>query len=441
MQLCRIILLVAVFVLVTPETDAPATPQPWPVQPTAALNRPAPDHSVLLKTVILMRHGVRAPTQTSETLREWSGRPWPAWPVARGELTTRGAELVRLLWKTEGERLRAQGLLPSGRLSKADVLVLADLDQRTRATAQALLQGLAPSQDLPVHVNNTPAPDPLFHPVKARLCAFNAAAIAAEITPERIHALAEDLAPQLDDLGSILGPAAPDWCARYRLTTPCHVTSTPSRLLFTQDRHNVNLDGGLSAASSAAELFLLEYGQWNQNAAWGNLDATQLSLLLRVHTDTFNLINRTPSVAAARGSALLDAMLKSLAGSHPDPAFNTAKLVVFVVHDTNLANIGSLLDLHWQLPGYPADDIPPASLLALSLWQTPQGLQVSADYATQSLATLHNPAQATPPLRQTLSWTPDIHQPQILLPLNDLFHRAEPHLRHDCIPHQPNMTR
>ena len=433
MSLCRLILLAAALVLLTPQGDAPAASTAWSTQTPQLQSQPAPERPVLLKTVVLMRHGVRAPTQSPETLREWSAKPWPVWPVGRGELTARGADLVSLFWQAEGARLRTLGLLPSGRLGKADVLVLADLDQRTRATAQALINGLAPDDSLAVRVRDVPAPDPLFHPVKARLCALNAAAVAAEVTPARIKTLAADLAPLLDELGDILGPAAPAWCARYRLAPPCRVTDTPSSLLLTQDAHNVNLDGGLPAASSAAEIFLLEYGQWNQNAAWGTLDAARLGTLLRVHTDTFNLINRAPSVAAARGSALLEAMLQTLSGSHPDPTFNAAKLVVFVGHDTNLANLGSLLGLHWQLPGYPADDIPPASMLTLNLWQTPQGLCVSADYAAQSPATLHDPAQARPPLRQTLSWNPD-GPPQTLLPLKLLRTRVEPRLRRDCIP-------
>ena len=434
MSLCRLILLAMLLVLLTPQGDAPAASQtvtPPPVVPSPEGQPAAP--CTLRKTVILMRHGVRAPTQTAETLQSWSGKPWPVWPAGRGELTDRGATLVSLFWQDEGARLRALGLLPAGRLHAQDVLVLADLDQRTRSTAQALVQGLAPDAPLSVRVHDIPAPDPLFHPVKARLCALDATAVAADITPARIQALAANLTPQLDELGDILGPAAPAWCARYRLTAPCRVTDTPSSLLLTQNAHNVNLDGGLPAASSAAEIFLLEYGQWPQDAAWGALDAGRLGRLLRVHTDTFNLINRAPSVAAARGSALLDAMLQALAGTHPDPAFNAAKLVVFVGHDTNLANLGSLLNLHWQLPGYPADDIPPASMLILNLWQTPQGPRVSADYAAQSLDTLHNPTQATPPLRQTLSWNPD-NPSQTLLPLTALRERVEPRLRRDCIP-------
>ena len=44
----------------------------------------------LLKMVVLSRHGVRSPTQSSETLGSWSRKDWPEWPVKRGELTRAG---------------------------------------------------------------------------------------------------------------------------------------------------------------------------------------------------------------------------------------------------------------------------------------------------------------------------------------------------------------
>ena len=55
----------------------------------------------LLKMVVLSRHGVRSPTQSSETLESWSRKDWPEWPVKRGELTPRGAKLVTAMWEQE----------------------------------------------------------------------------------------------------------------------------------------------------------------------------------------------------------------------------------------------------------------------------------------------------------------------------------------------------
>ena len=66
----------------------------------------------LLKMVVLSRHGVRSPTQSSETLESWSRKDWPEWPVKRGELTPRGAKLVTAMWEQEAAFLREAGYCP-----------------------------------------------------------------------------------------------------------------------------------------------------------------------------------------------------------------------------------------------------------------------------------------------------------------------------------------
>ena len=63
----------------------------------------------LLKMVVLSRHGVRSPTQSSETLGSWSRKDWPEWPVKRGELTPRGAKQVNAMWEQQAAFLREAG--------------------------------------------------------------------------------------------------------------------------------------------------------------------------------------------------------------------------------------------------------------------------------------------------------------------------------------------
>lgn len=78
-------------------------------------------------------------------------------------------------------------------------------------------------------------------------------------------------------------------------------------------------------------------------------------------------------------------------GRYADPAVNKAKVVVFVGHDTNIANIGGMLGLHWQLPGYAPDEIPPASALVLTLWLQSDVYPAPGPDDGQSLDTLHDP--------------------------------------------------
>src|SRR5699024_11758991 len=70
--------------------------------------------------------------------------------------------------------------------------------------------------------------------------------------------------------------------------------------LLAKDNRTVHLDGKLGTASSAAEIMLLEYGQWDHPAGWGAVDKGALQRLLPVHSTVFDAVNRAPSVAAGR---------------------------------------------------------------------------------------------------------------------------------------------
>lgn len=101
------------------------------------------DQPRLTKIVALSRHGVRSPTQSAATLSQWSTRTWPQWPVPRGYLTPRGAKLVTAMWEDMRGRMQNLGLLPDAACPPPGrVFVRADVDQRTKATAKAVLDGL-----------------------------------------------------------------------------------------------------------------------------------------------------------------------------------------------------------------------------------------------------------------------------------------------------------
>ena len=62
------------------------------------------------------------------------------------------------------------------------------------------------------------------------------------------------------------------------------------------------------------------------------------------------------------------------------------KLTVLVGHDTNIANLGGFLDLHWTLPDYPRDDPPPGGALGFEVLADPAGKQyVRAFYRAQTM--------------------------------------------------------
>ncbi len=351
----------------------------------------ADEQGELLKVVVLSRHGVRSPTQDAKLLALWSRKEWPQWPVDKGELTSRGARLVTAMW----ENLRVtfeKTKIFGDRLTPSDIYVRTDTDERTKATAQAILNGLAPQDGLSYIV----APgklDPLFHPVKAGLYRYDAIAVATDVlgmTHGGLERLQDEFSGALNLIGSIIGPPAPTLCSRFALMPFCQLTDLPNAISISANGADIRLVGSLGIASSIAEIFLLEYGEWPASpAGWGQVDSRVLSQVLPVHSRVFDVVNRAPVVAWANGSSLLTEMASALVGRHYDPRANAAKLVVFVGHDTNIANVAGLLGFDWQASGYAPNGIPPAGALFLNLWQTAGKKHVTARFYAQTPKSLH----------------------------------------------------
>lgn len=349
----------------------------------------------LLKVVALSRHGVRAPTQSHEVLAAWSQKPWPVWPVEKGDLTERGAHLVTAMWKNLRTSLINKGLLPDLACPPPDAIYIrADTDERTRATAYAMLEALGPNCNLGYAVMDEKV-DPLFHPVKAGLYQFHATKTATDIlamTHGGLDALQDRFNDQLELLESITGPPAPEVCARFSFTTSCQLTDLPNAISVSSDGKDVHLLGSLSIASDIAEIFLLEYGQWpGEIPGWGMVSNQVLDELLPLHSEVFDVINRAPLVAWARGGFLLQEISKSLQNKHSDPKVNEAKLLVYVGHDTNIANIGALLGLNWKAGKYPENGIPPAGVLFFELWERKGKKEVDVRFYTLPMESLHSP--------------------------------------------------
>lgn len=415
---------------------------PEPLSPGDAGMTAQEGDARLLKAVVLSRHGLRSPVQKPSTLEEWSARPWPRWDEAPGCLTERGAELVRGEWGILRQNFARDGLFPAtGCPDSTSVFIYADGSQRSRATAEAMLQGLAPGCGFSVTVSRTPD-DPILHPVQH-------GSMPAPLIPERErHELAGELAAlhhafetELDELGAVLGPSPSPLCPNGR---PCALADIPTSLIFphTDTRENVHLRGGMAIAASTAEILLLQCLQWptlaqsvpmmehaaspadRQNAvesmARAIIDAPvpdspegttpppapamkpaplsnkssimvnpQTALrLLPVHSSVLDAVQRAPETARANGLPLLLLMAEILEGDSPLSTADDAALAVFSGHDTNIANIAALLGLHWDGGAFPADSIPPGAMLVFRLWQTPQGQIVQASFVCQTLDAL-----------------------------------------------------
>ena len=345
----------------------------------AGLRGDAPENSRLLKLVVLSRHGVRSPTQSPEELARWASRPWPQWPVGKGELTARGGELLTIQWREMRRILAEEGLLPAqGCPGPEDVLCVADAEQRTRESAAAILKGLVPECGLSAASDPTQV-TPLFHPVRARQASLDTQAVRAEM--ERVLAGLHVPHGALELIQRVTGCCAPGLCDGS--TRGCALADIPDPVGF--NKGDVKLSGRLAMASSLAEIFLLEYGQWpERNAGWGEVDAEALKTMLPVHNLVFDALNRAPDVAAARGGAMLRAIRSSLL-EEPD-----ARVIIYAGHDTNSANTGGLLDLHWDIPEQGHNAIPPGGALLFTLWENASGRrEIRASFLAPTLETLH----------------------------------------------------
>jgi 4-phytase/acid phosphatase len=101
---------------------------------------------------------------------------------------------------------------------------------------------------------------------------------------------------------------------------------------------------------------------------WGCVTGENLRSLIDLHTAATDFTLRTPAIARAQASALLDHILRSveqaaankqIPGAMGKP---TDRALFLIGHDTNLTTIGGLLGLTWIADGR-RDDTPPGGSL------------------------------------------------------------------------------
>jgi 4-phytase/acid phosphatase len=171
----------------------------------------------------------------------------------------------------------------------------------------------------------------------------------------------------------------------------------PSELTVGDEGSRIRLSGPIGIGSMASEVFLLQYAQGfpASEVGWGRAATPQaIQPLMRLHVLRFDLVDRTPYLAARQGSPAVDRIVGALRRAAEAPA-SAPKMTLIVGHDDNIANIGGMLGLHWLLPSYLMDQTPPAGALHFELLrENGRGaLAVRVSYVAQSLDQMRN---ATP---------------------------------------------
>ncbi|MFA6112655.1 MAG: histidine-type phosphatase [Sphingomonas sp.] len=344
------------------------------VTPTVAADR-LPAGLTVDRAVLLMRHGVRPPTNAQPLPAAVTPETWPDWPTKPGWLTPHGAVAVGRVGSWDGARFRGLGLLPhTGCPAAGTIRVIADSDQRTIATADAWIAALAPG----CHVASEHRPqderDPIFSPIDESAPFDPAradAAVGAAIGRGGIAAVETPYRPLLARLDAVL-------CGSHK--AGCGVRQEASGLISAKPGKRPKLTGALDRASTAAQILLLEYadGKPTPKVGWGRARAGDIAAFSAFHALEFRLLARPPYVAAANMGGIVPLIREGLTGS--------VRVTMLSGHDTNVASLGGLLDLHWTVPGLAMDDPAPGGAIVLErLRDRRGGLYVRALYRSQTL--------------------------------------------------------
>lgn len=355
-----------------------------------ALSVPAPAAGPMPKLeriAMLMRHGIRPPTSLQPIPAKYSPKAWPKWSVGPGLLTGHGAKGIGLLAQSDRAYLVGAGLLPvSGCPSPGQISVYSSNITRAVETAQAWVGSFVPGCTIEVRHPASGAPDPLFHIIEGKPSWFDGhqafEAALAQSPRGGLAAQAHELEPEMRRLQSVLGCTLPE----------CNLEKDQTRLVE-RPHGRPDFNGPLDVASTASESFLLEYLE-NKPASevgWGRLNRDEIERLLVFNSIKFKYVDRPLFIARAAAGPLASVILKALT----EPS--GPRITLLSGHDTNIADLGGLLNLHWRVTGYPADAIPPGSALGFELFSSPSGREfVRAFYRAQRMEQLRHLEQLGP---------------------------------------------
>jgi len=381
--------------------------------------QPSKNRDAELKFVVyLSRHGVRSPTGSVAQYNLYSAAPWPQWSVPPGYLTPHGYQLMQIFGAYNRMLLSGEGLLSAtGCEDAAHVTIYADSDQRTRETGKALAAGLFPGCAPEVKGLSEGTHDVLFHPLGTHHGtldpALAVAAIAGRIGGDPNNPT-DAYRAQLVELDRILGHCGNDVASADKQQAPAanrqSILDIPAKLDSVSHDHLGELRGPLSIASTLTENLLLEYteGMSATNVGWGCVNGANLRSLLDLHTAASEISQRPKLIARVQAANLLRQVSLSLSQAatrklHAGVIGRVDDRALFLIgHDTNIASIAGLLDLHWIADGR-RDDTPPGGALVFELWQSAAaGYSVRLYYSTQTLEQMRSAtalSKENPPVR------------------------------------------
>ena len=333
----------------------------------------------LVKVVALQRHGVRPPSSTRD-ITPLAAEPWPTWDVPDGQLTSHGKQAIVELGAWEGQMLRARGLLRAGCPQPGEVFAWGNSGyRRTIDTADTLLSVLFPGCGLKAGHLQTTKQDPLFTASEAEVGRLDQEQ-ARQAVMERMGGSLDRPDPRLAtlmaELQSVLRCCAASLCQKAVQKDVCTFADRPSALSPAAEGRTVNWTGPMGEAATIAQVLLLEYanGFPPEQVGWGRASTAEAVIRLsELRKIKYEYQERVPYIARRGASNILHQILLALeagAGLNPadaDKALADATLALFVGSDTQIAEIGGILEAHWQLKSYLDDETPPGGGLVFEL--------------------------------------------------------------------------
>lgn len=333
------------------------------LSPAAFAQTPTSDGYVLDKVVQVSRHGVRPPTESNEKLlTSVTQRQWPTWLVPFGNLTGHGYSGAVEMGRYRGAVLRNAGLISQGCPQARQLLVHASPLQRTKATAQALLDGMFPGCGLqPTYVSGEQ--DALFQANEMPFAALDPIKAKAQILKAlggSVEAAQARYKPYEDKLKAVA--CLPDADCLYGQQAWTLEENAKGRFSIK----------GLSAGANMGEVFRLEYSQGLplDKVAFGHArTAAEVSSLMVLTKAKYDFLNDIPYIASRGASELMNQIslelkqgtaLASVSDKSTPP---DVPLMLLVAHDTNISYLRTMLGFNWKQGDYIDNNIPPVGTL------------------------------------------------------------------------------
>ncbi|MZI93858.1 histidine-type phosphatase [Vibrio sp. CAIM 722] len=316
------------------------------------------------KVVSLSRHGVRPQTNT-EKLDKATGKSWPKFEVADGTLTGHGYTGIWQQAKYQLKQWNDEGLNITHHCSSQEqVFLWTSPSQRIIATGKAMADGMFPGCGIaPLHVNAEYGP--LFE-----LYHLHAMHADPAVMKKQIMARIGDPKQAAEKYQKDVEALRHTVCAQ----DSCEFLDKKWGIKF-KDTGKPSLKGPGKVGATIGETIRLQYSDNLpiKGVAFGHgKDAASVKALMGIHAAQYDLALTTPEFAAHSGSLLMKQMVSAIAAGtplakqwHGDKRLERP-LVMLVGHDSNIAEIQTMLGFSWSLPQYPSNDIPPGGTLSMA---------------------------------------------------------------------------